>query len=90
MKNQKIIAVLPCRIHSTRLFAKPLQLVGNYEILQLLISQLKKSSLLDKIVLTISNDPGSKLYVNLAKKLKIPYTLGSEIDVLGRLALPIM
>jgi spore coat polysaccharide biosynthesis protein SpsF len=85
MKNQKIIAVLPCRIYSTRLFAKPLQLVGNYEILQLLISQLKKSSLLDKIVLAISNDPGSKLYVNFAKKLKIPYVLGSEIDVLGRL-----
>lgn len=81
----KIIAVLPCRISSARLFAKPLQQISNYEILLLLISQLKKSSLLNKIVLAISDDSGSKLYVDFAKKLKIQYVLGSESDVLGRL-----
>lgn len=83
--TQKIIAVLPCRIFSTRLFAKPLQQINNYEILLLLISQLKKASLLDKIVLAISNDSGSKLYVDFAKKFKVPYIIGSESDVLGRL-----
>ncbi len=82
---QKIVAVLPCRISSTRLFAKPLQQINNYEILLLLITQLKKSFLINKIVLAISNDSGSKLYVDFAKKLKIPYVLGSESDVLGRL-----
>lgn len=84
-KTQKIVAVLPCRIFSTRLFAKPLQQINNYEILLLLISQLKKSSLLNKVILAISNDSGSNLYVDFAKKLKIPYVLGSESDVLGRL-----
>lgn len=83
--SSKIIAVLPCRISSTRLFAKPLQQVGNYEILHLLVSQLKKSSLINKIVLAISNDSGSQLYVDIAKKLKISYVLGTESDVLGRL-----
>lgn len=81
----RIVAVLPCRIFSTRLFAKPLQQINDYEILFLLITQLKKSSLLNKIVLAISDDSGSKLYVDFAKKLKIPYVLGSESDVLGRL-----
>ncbi len=81
----RIIAVLPCRIFSTRLFAKPLQQINNYEILLLLISQLRKSTLLNKIVLAISDDSGSKLYVDFAKKLKIPYVLGSESDVLSRL-----
>ena len=83
--TQKVIAVLPCRISSTRLFAKPLQYIDEYQILHLLIIQLKKSSLLHEIVLAISNDSGSKLYVDLAKKLKIPYVLGSDSDVLGRL-----
>ena len=89
MKKQtnfpKIVAVLPCRIFSTRLFAKPLQQINDYEILFLLITQLKKSSLINEIILAISDDSGSKLYVDFAKKLKIPYVIGSESDVLGRL-----
>lgn len=89
MKKKKssssVVAVLPCRIHSTRLFGKPLQLIDKHEILQLLISQLKTSSLIKEIVLAISNDSGSKIYVDFAKKQKIPFVLGSESDVLGRL-----
>ena len=42
-KSYKITAVLPCRINSTRLLAKPLQPIGKYSILELLIEQLKKS-----------------------------------------------
>jgi|TARA_B110000495_G_C22988844_1_gene582053 spore coat polysaccharide biosynthesis protein SpsF len=80
-----IICVLPCRIFSTRLFAKPLQQINNYEILLLLISQLRKSTLLNEIVLAISDDSGSNLYIDFAKKLQIPYVLGSECDVLSRL-----
>ena len=58
-KSKSIAAVLPCRAYSTRLFAKPLQLVGDYSILELLIKQLKKSKEINDIVLAIAKTPWS-------------------------------
>jgi len=55
-KSYKISAVLPCRINSTRLLAKPLQPIGEFSILELLIEQLKKSKMISDIVLAISNN----------------------------------
>lgn len=84
-KSNKIAAVLACRVFSTRLFCKPLQRVGKYTILELLIRQLKKSKMLNEIVLAISDDVGHDLFVDFAKRDKIKYVLGDEVDVLGRL-----
>ena len=86
-KSPSITAVLPCRSYSTRLFAKPLQLVGNYTILELLIKQLKKSKQINEIVLAIAKTPGSDLFIDFAKKHDLKFVLGDEIDVLGRLIL---
>ena len=85
LKNHKIAAVLPCRIYSTRLLAKPLQLVEGFTILELLINQLKQSKYIDEIVLAISRSTGNDLFIEFAKKHKIKFVIGSEIDVLGRL-----
>lgn len=85
MKKHKIAAVLPCRIESTRLLAKPLQKVGNQTILQLLIRQLKKSKLIDDVVLAISKNIGSDLYIKFAKETNTKFILGDEDDVVGRL-----
>jgi spore coat polysaccharide biosynthesis protein SpsF (cytidylyltransferase family) len=84
-KKYNIAAVLPCRINSTRLLAKPLQYVGKFTILELLIKQLKKSSLINEIVLAISESIGRELFVEVAKKNNIKFVFGDEIDVLGRL-----
>lgn len=81
----KISAVIPCRVNSTRLLIKPLQLVGEYPILELLIKQLKKSKYLDDIVLAISNKPGNDIFLEFARKNKIKFVVGNESDVLGRL-----
>jgi spore coat polysaccharide biosynthesis protein SpsF len=88
MKNQefpKIAAVIACRVNSTRLFGKPLQLVGNYTILHLLINQLKKSKRIDEIVLAISDKPGNEIFVDFAKKNRIKFIIGKEDHVLERL-----
>lgn len=85
LKNHKIAAVLPCRIYSTRLLAKPLQLVEGFTILELLINQLKQSKYIDEIVLAISRSTGNDLFIEFAKKHKIKFVMGDEIDVLGRL-----
>lgn len=84
-KNRTVAAVLACRVNSTRLFAKPLQFVGKYRILELLIAQIKKSKLIHDIVLAISEDPGNEIFVNFAKENKIKFVLGDDSDVLKRL-----
>lgn len=86
-KSKSIVAVLPCRAYSTRLFAKPLQLVGDYSILELLIKQLKKSKEINDIVLAIAKTPGHDLFVDFAKKHELKFVIGDELDVLGRLIL---
>jgi len=84
-KSPRIAAVIPCRIYSTRLLAKPLQRVGNFTILELLINQLKKSKKINEIVLAIAQSSGKDLFIEFAKKYKIKFVVGDEIDVLNRL-----
>ena len=84
-KFPHIAAVIPCRIYSTRYLAKPLQRVGNFTILELLINQLKKSKKINEIVLAIAQSSGKDLFIEFAKKHKIKFVVGDEIDVLNRL-----
>lgn len=84
-KSPYIAAVIPCRIYSTRLFAKPLQNLGDFTILELLIKQLQKSKKINEIVLAIAQSTGKELFVEFAKRFQIKYVLGDEIDVLNRL-----
>jgi len=86
-KSVSITAVLACRVYSTRIFAKPLQLVGNYTILELLVKQLKKSKQINDIVLAIAKTPGSDLFIDFAKKHDLKFVVGDELDVLSRLIL---
>jgi spore coat polysaccharide biosynthesis protein SpsF len=84
-EKSKIAAVIACRLNSTRLFAKPLQVVGKSTILDLCINQIKKSKLVDDIVLAISNSPGKEVFIKFAKEKEVKFVLGDEINVLKRL-----
>lgn len=83
--EKKIVAILACRVDSSRLFAKPLQLVGKYRILELLINQINKSKMIDEIVLAISEKPGNEIFVDFAQKNNLKYVQGNDEDVLERL-----
>ena len=83
--DKKIVAVLACRVDSSRLFAKPLQLIGKFRILELLINQIKKSKSITEIILAISNKPGNEIFVDFAQKNKLKFILGDDVDVLKRL-----
>ena len=83
--EKKIVAVLACRVDSSRLFAKPLQLIGKFRILELLINQIRKSKSITEIVLAISNKPGNEIFVDFAQKNKLKFILGNDVDVLKRL-----
>ncbi len=85
IKKRKTAAVLACRVNSTRLYGKPLQKLGKYTILELLVTQLKKSKFIDDIVLAISDEHGNDIFIEIAKKMKIKYVVGGEENVLKRL-----
>ena len=85
--NKKIAAIIACRVDSLRLYAKPLQFVNKFRILELLLEQISKSSLIDEIILAISDKPGNEAFINFAQKRNIKFITGDDEDVLKRLIL---
>lgn len=85
LKKIKIAAILACRIGSKRLFAKPLQQLGNSTILGTLIRQLKQSKLINEIVLAISQNPGNEVFIDFAQKNNLKFVLGDDQDVQKRI-----
>lgn len=85
LSSHKIAATIACRVNSSRLYAKQMQLIENRPIIEHVINQLKNSKLIDEIVLAISEDPGNEIFVDFAKKHKIKYVIGDDTDVLQRL-----
>ena len=81
----KICAVLACRLNSTRLYAKPLQDLGETKILELLINELQQSKRISDVILAISEKPENHVFVDFAKTNNIKFVLGSDEDVLQRL-----
>lgn len=83
----RVVAALACRVQSTRLYAKPLQLIGGRCILELQLDQLKRVPQIDEIVLAISEGIENYPFIELAKKHGLKYVLGDQHDVLQRLIL---
>lgn len=80
-----VAATLACRAESTRLYGKPLQLIGNEPILGHLVSQLQDTNSLDYVVLAISDTPSKSAFIDFAENRDLPYVVGDEEDVLGRI-----
>jgi sialic acid synthase SpsE/spore coat polysaccharide biosynthesis protein SpsF (cytidylyltransferase family) len=83
--ESKVVATLACRSESTRLYGKPLQLVGEKPILEHQIDRLRRVESIDEIVLAISDSPSKKAFVDFAENQCLSYVTGSEEDVLYRL-----
>jgi spore coat polysaccharide biosynthesis protein SpsF (cytidylyltransferase family) len=83
--DKKIVAVLACRAESERLYAKPMQKVGDQPILQHLIERIERVSGIHDIVLAISDTPSKMTFIDFARENGYTYTIGSEEDVLSRL-----
>lgn len=81
----KAVAALACRAESTRLFGKPLQLLGKKPIISHLIDQLRRVDVVEEVVLAISEGPSSSLFVEYAGEHGLPYVIGAGRDVLGRI-----
>lgn len=81
----RFVATLACRNRSTRLYGKPLQLLGNETILEHLVHRLQRIKRLDQIVLAISVGEENRVFVEFAKRLDLTYVFGDEKDMQGRL-----
>lgn len=85
-----LIACLPCRVKSTRLYGKPLQLIdveNNISILEYLVTQIRQQTAVKKIVLAVSEEEENRPFFKLAEKLKIRAVAGDSEDVLSRMIL---
>lgn len=86
-QNLRVVATLACRVQSKRLYAKPLQLIGEKTILEHQLDQLRWTPQIDEIVLAVSEGIENYPFLELAKKHGLKYVLGDQRDVLHRLIL---
>jgi len=85
--KRKLIASLACRVNSSRLYGKPLQLLDiqrGITVLDYIIDFLKSVQAIDSVVLAVSMDAGNEPFIKAAKKHGVVWIAGEEDDVLGR------
>jgi spore coat polysaccharide biosynthesis protein SpsF len=83
--TRRLVAVLPCRCNSTRLWGKPLQpIAAGIGICEYLALTLARVQCVSEVRLAIAAGPGQEALVGLAERVGLPYLVGSEEDVLGR------
>jgi spore coat polysaccharide biosynthesis protein SpsF len=83
--SRQLIAALPCRCNSTRLWGKPLQpLAPGLPIAEHLARSLRRFACVADVRLAIARGPGEGALIDLAERSGLEYLLGAEDDVLGR------
>jgi len=80
----KVAAVVQARMGSTRLPGKTLELINGKPMIQVLVERLKKSKMLDSIVIATTTKEEDKPILRLGKRLGVGTFAGSESDVLDR------
>jgi len=83
--TQRVVATLACRSESTRLYGKPLQLLGDKPIIAHQVDQLRAVDAVDEVVLAISDAPSQTAYIDFAESRDLPYVVGYPENVVGRL-----
>ena len=86
MKKLRIISTIEARINSTRLPGKVMRETNGLPMIELLVSRVKRSKLVDKIIVATSKNKSDDVLVKFLKSKKIPYYRGSENNVLQRIS----
>lgn len=85
MKNgKKIVATIEARMTSTRLPGKSLMPLAGKPVLERLIERLRRSRLIDDVVVATTTNAPDDAIVELCERLDCHYWRGSEDDVLLR------
>jgi glutamate-1-semialdehyde 2,1-aminomutase len=80
----KVLAIVQARMGSSRLPGKVMKEIGGLPVIEILLSRLSKSKLLDEIVVATTKSEDENPLIKHLKKLKYLYYQGSEHDVLDR------
>ena len=83
-KIKKSIIVVPARLDSSRLPKKVLADLNGKSMITFLVERIKKSKLINNIILATTDNQEDDLLVKKAIELDILVTRGSERDVLSR------
>lgn len=82
----KIVATIEARMASSRLPKKVMApIYKNLNTIEIIIQRVKKSKLIDDIVVATTNHQSDDMLVNFLKKKKINYYRGSQNNVLSRI-----
>ena len=81
------IAFVQARMGSSRFPGKMSKKIGEFTLLEWILIRLKKSKLLNKIVLTTSKKIENDVLISYAKKLNIDFFRGDENNVLKRFSM---
>ena len=82
--NEKIDIILQARLGSTRLPKKVLADLNGRSMIKFLVDRIKKSKLINNIILATTNNPQDDLLVQKGLELGLLVVRGSEKDVLSR------
>jgi glutamate-1-semialdehyde 2,1-aminomutase len=84
MVKKKIVAIIQARYDSLRLRGKILKKIVGYPSIELVYKRLKKSKLINEIIIATYNHPDNLKFIDFLKKKKIKYYLGNKDNVLKR------
>ena len=85
IKKRKIVASIEARMTSSRLPGKVLmEAINGVSMLEFMVIRLRKSKLIDEIIIATTINEADNGIIDLCNKLKIKYFRGSEPDVLLR------
>ena len=79
-----VILITQARVGSTRLPNKVLKKINGKTLLEIHIERIKKSKLIDKIIIATTIQQNDNIICDIAKKTGVLYFKGSENDVLDR------
>ena len=85
---RRLVAVLACRNQGSRLYGKPLQnldVAAGVTVLETIITALRSVDVVAEVVLGIAEGTDNHVYVDFARANGLPWIVGDERDVLGRL-----
>jgi spore coat polysaccharide biosynthesis protein SpsF len=81
---KKIACIIQARSNSKRLPNKILKKISGRTVLEILISRLKKSKKIDKIIVATTKKKNDDLIIKIAQKNQVDYYRGNESNVLKR------
>lgn len=85
IKNKKIVATIQARMSSSRLPGKALLPLAGEPVLVRMIERLRRSKILDEIIVATTINPADDALVAICKKIGCRFYRGSEDDVLLRI-----